>query len=459
MPACAPAQGIPEIKRTLRGHTDSVSFVSWGPGDEQLLSCGNDYVIKLWDVETVSPTPEAPQHPRAPKHERCHRHWECFSSRVCFPKFVAKCYDVKTSSLPSVKAPSCTRSQARGAARQTSNLADPKPARQTSNLADPKPARQTSNLADPKPARQTSNLADMLTLRLDPQGELVRNFQGHTEAVTAISWMPDGRQFVSGGYGKKIFLWRTDTSEPVSTWQGVRNLALFSRSHCTPSLKDRSNLWQCQLCWVYRNVCTSGCRRGGDIDTPHARCRRGCATSRSASMASRWSQSRPTRRSRRTRCHQKLRYPGENALDIGRHWALSSLLSPLACSLTSSLEDWLSPRHCTVSLEAHIQPSPRISGPGLVTCFLAAACAKMSASRRCAWPTTGGTCSSMSRATHARRCTCGTLRSRRLCRDSGGTVRLAMSSAPASAGFATRLSSAAARIRWSTCGTCHRAPL
>jgi len=46
------AEGIPEIKRTLRGHTDSVSFVSWGPGDEQLLSCGNDYVIKLWDVET-----------------------------------------------------------------------------------------------------------------------------------------------------------------------------------------------------------------------------------------------------------------------------------------------------------------------------------------------------------------------------------------------------------------------
>ena len=63
-PARALVQGIPEIKRTLRGHTDSVSFVSWGPGDEQLLSCGNDYVIKLWDVETVSPTLQAPQHPQ-----------------------------------------------------------------------------------------------------------------------------------------------------------------------------------------------------------------------------------------------------------------------------------------------------------------------------------------------------------------------------------------------------------
>ena len=43
-------EGGPVVKHTLRGHSDSVSFVSWGPGDEQLLSCGNDYIIKLWDV-------------------------------------------------------------------------------------------------------------------------------------------------------------------------------------------------------------------------------------------------------------------------------------------------------------------------------------------------------------------------------------------------------------------------
>ena len=56
---------------------------------------------------------------------------------------------------------------------------------------------------------------------------MLREFHGHTEAVTAISWMPDGRQFLSGGYGKKVFVWRTDASEPTATWHGERVRSKF----------------------------------------------------------------------------------------------------------------------------------------------------------------------------------------------------------------------------------------
>jgi WD40 repeat protein len=29
----------------------------------------------------------------------------------------------------------------------------------------------------------------------------------HTNAVTTLAWMPDGKHFVSGGLDKKIYMW------------------------------------------------------------------------------------------------------------------------------------------------------------------------------------------------------------------------------------------------------------
>mmetsp|Transcript_20610 Transcript_20610/g.24748 ORF Transcript_20610/g.24748 Transcript_20610/m.24748 type:complete len:637 (-) Transcript_20610:656-2566(-) len=37
---------------TLIGHTDAPAFVSWCPDDTMILTCGNDNMINLWDVET-----------------------------------------------------------------------------------------------------------------------------------------------------------------------------------------------------------------------------------------------------------------------------------------------------------------------------------------------------------------------------------------------------------------------
>ena len=37
------------------GHTDSLSFVAWSPDDSQLLTCGNDRLLKLWQATALSP--------------------------------------------------------------------------------------------------------------------------------------------------------------------------------------------------------------------------------------------------------------------------------------------------------------------------------------------------------------------------------------------------------------------
>ncbi|KAL2649332.1 hypothetical protein R1flu_017460 [Riccia fluitans] len=40
------------VKHTLRGHSKPVSFVAWSPDDTMLLTCGNEEMVKLWDVQT-----------------------------------------------------------------------------------------------------------------------------------------------------------------------------------------------------------------------------------------------------------------------------------------------------------------------------------------------------------------------------------------------------------------------
>ncbi|XP_059628575.1 WD repeat-containing protein WDS homolog [Cornus florida] len=41
-----------ELMHTLKGHEKPVSFVSWSPSDSMLLTCGQEEVIRLWNVDT-----------------------------------------------------------------------------------------------------------------------------------------------------------------------------------------------------------------------------------------------------------------------------------------------------------------------------------------------------------------------------------------------------------------------
>ena len=38
-------------------------------------------------------------------------------------------------------------------------------------------------------------------------GVCIRTLEDHTEPVTAISWLPDGSGFISGGLDRKIIIW------------------------------------------------------------------------------------------------------------------------------------------------------------------------------------------------------------------------------------------------------------
>ena len=42
-------------------------------------------------------------------------------------------------------------------------------------------------------------------------GVCIRTLEDHTETVTAISWLPDGSGFISGGLDRKIIIWVSQT--------------------------------------------------------------------------------------------------------------------------------------------------------------------------------------------------------------------------------------------------------
>jgi hypothetical protein len=57
---------------------------------------------------------------------------------------------------------------------------------------------------------------------------LVRELQGHTDAVRAVAWSPDGRRLVSASDDGTVKLWDVSTGEELLTFRGQREVAFTS---------------------------------------------------------------------------------------------------------------------------------------------------------------------------------------------------------------------------------------
>jgi len=45
-------------------------------------------------------------------------------------------------------------------------------------------------------------------------GACMRTLEEHSETVTAISWLPDGSGFISGGLDRKVIIWVSRVNVP-----------------------------------------------------------------------------------------------------------------------------------------------------------------------------------------------------------------------------------------------------
>jgi WD40 repeat protein len=155
--------------RTFKGHTSTVTAVSFSPDGRQALSGSDDKTLKLWDV----------------------------SSCKCLHTFRGH-----TSEVRAVSWSPDGRQVLSGSGSKGINL------------------YTFLNVEDYAPD-ETLKLWEVST------GQCQRTFQGHTSTVTAVSFSPDGRQALSGSQDNTLKLWEIGAR---GAWQAPRVLCRWDVS-------------------------------------------------------------------------------------------------------------------------------------------------------------------------------------------------------------------------------------
>lgn len=166
--------GTGELLDTLEGHTDGVLGVQYSPDGKQLLSCSYDNTAKLWDLATH----------RVLQTFQDHSWW------VWRAKFSPNGNRIVTASQ------------------------DGKAIVWEKQAVDSQPsAIGQSSRADGRPPTDDGALYTKLT-----------EFTGHSGAVYAANFSPDGKLVATGGYDKMVMVWNPDEVEPLDLGRRLEGL-------------------------------------------------------------------------------------------------------------------------------------------------------------------------------------------------------------------------------------------
>ncbi|BDM63468.1 hypothetical protein NFHSH190041_09200 [Shewanella sp. NFH-SH190041] len=95
------------------------------------------------------------------------------------------------------------------------------------------PARsQTLSLANN--GSLLTGLPDGQVLFITPGQKAFRTFNRHSDSISAVALSPDGRLALSGSQDGQVWLWQTDTSQALHTWQlgsRISRLAISNNAH------------------------------------------------------------------------------------------------------------------------------------------------------------------------------------------------------------------------------------
>jgi WD40 repeat protein len=175
----------PAVQTVLRGHTDSITSVSFSPDNSRIVTCSWDETVRLWDAATGQPIGEP---------LRGH-----------------------TNSVLSVAfSPDGTRIVT-GSSDKTVRLWDAATGQPVGEPLRGHTNSITSVSFSPDGTRIVTGSRDKTVRMWDagtgqPVGEPLR---GHTDSVTSVSFSPDGARIVTGSSDQTVRLWDAGTGQPV----------------------------------------------------------------------------------------------------------------------------------------------------------------------------------------------------------------------------------------------------
>jgi len=251
--ALALAQSITDpseqLPRTLEGHTDKVTTVSWSPDGRCALSGSVDSTLRLWEVSSG----------------KCLRTFQGHTNTVTSVSWssdgrfaLSGSYD-QTLRLWEVSSGQCLRTFEEHMDKETIAA---KAALLAGILGGNRrtwegPMDKVTTVSWSPDGRYALSGGRDWTLWLweVSSGQCLRTFQGHTEDVTSVSWSPDGRFALSGSADETLRLWEVSSGKCLRTFEGhtdsVRSVSWSPDGRCalSGSRDETIRLWE--LDWEF----------------------------------------------------------------------------------------------------------------------------------------------------------------------------------------------------------------
>ncbi|HEX7900680.1 MAG TPA: protein kinase [Planctomycetota bacterium] len=249
----------PELVAELKGHSNSVTGVSFRPDGKVLASASEDHRVRFWDTASRKDLGQPAVHPRGVICVAFSAHGKTFATGAWDTKVrlwdvgtstLVRTFDGHTSFVQSVVFSADGRSLASASYDRTARLWDLETG-ETAAIFQGHTAGVEGVAFSPDGRRiATASLDRTVRLWDAESGKVIRSFDGHADGVSAVAFAPGGQWLASGGLDDTVRLWDVETGAQTRRLEagggGVLSVAISpdGRTIAAGTVDGLATLWE-----------------------------------------------------------------------------------------------------------------------------------------------------------------------------------------------------------------------